>query len=83
MRAGWDSTPSRISADDLLMLKVILPPFSMIETMAKIIRVTPLDREGRISSRHPVCGSGRDEQELIIRHIPDSSRAATNEEGRA
>lgn len=64
------NTPREFQADDVLLLKVILPPFSMIETMAKIIRVTPLE-EGR-SGFHlatQFVDLGGDEQELIIRHV--------------
>ena len=52
------------------MLKVILPPFSMIETMAKIIRVTPLDQgKAGFHLATQFVDLGGDEQELIIRHI--------------
>lgn len=66
---GFD-TPRPFQADDVLMLKVILPPFSMIETTARIIRVIPLDSS---STQFHVATQfielGADEQELIIRHI--------------
>lgn len=66
---GFD-TPREFQADDLLVVKVILPPFSMIETTAKIIRVTPLEHGS--SGFHlatQFVELGGDEQELIIRHI--------------
>ena len=66
---GFD-TPREFQADDLLVLKVILPPFSMIETTARIIRVTPL--ENGLAGFHlatQFVELGGDEQELIIRHI--------------
>jgi len=66
---GFD-TPRQFQVDDLLVLKVILPPFSMIETTAKIIRVTP--REPGAGGFHlatQFVDLGGDEQELIIRHI--------------
>lgn len=64
------NTPREFQADDLLMLKVILPPFSMIETMAKIIRVTPLDQgKAGFHLATQFVDLGGDEQELIIRHI--------------
>ncbi|MGC3973830.1 MAG: PilZ domain-containing protein [Nitrospira sp.] len=81
---GFD-TPREFQAEDLLMVKVILPPFSMIETMAKIIRVTPLEqgksgfhlatqfvrpRWGRAGTDYPA-------------YSPGSSRAATNKKSRA
>ncbi|MGB3398101.1 MAG: PilZ domain-containing protein [Nitrospira sp.] len=66
---GFD-TPREFQADDLLMLKIILPPFSMIEATARIIRVTPAERD---STGYQVATQfvelGGDEQELIIRHI--------------
>ena len=52
------------------MLKVILPPFSMIETTARIIRVTPMQKtpaEFHVATQFIELGG--DEQELIIRHI--------------
>lgn len=63
-------TPRRFEADDVLMLKVILPPFSMIETTARIIRVTPMQKtpaEFHVATQFIELGG--DEQELIIRHI--------------
>ena len=66
---GFD-TPRDFQADDLLMLKVILPPFSMIDTMAKIIRVTPLEQgKAGFHLATQFVDLGGDEQELIIRHI--------------
>jgi hypothetical protein len=63
-------TPRRFEADDVLLLKVILPPFSMIETTARIIRVTPMQKtpaEFHVATQFIELGG--DEQELIIRHI--------------
>ncbi|MCS6296502.1 MAG: PilZ domain-containing protein [Nitrospira sp.] len=66
---GFD-TPREFQADDLLVLKVILPPFSMIETTAKIIRVTPLEQgSAGFHLATQFVDLGGDEQELIIRHI--------------
>ena len=66
---GFD-TPRRFQADDLLVLKVILPPFSMIEATARIIRVTPAEKETtgfHVATQFVELGG--DDQELIIRHI--------------
>ena len=57
---GFD-TPRQFQADDLLVLKVVLPPFSMIEATVRIIRVTPAEKE--------TTGFHVADQELIIRHI--------------
>lgn len=66
---GFD-TPREFQADDLLVLKVILPPFSLIEATAKIIRVTPLEQgSGGFHLATQFVELGADEQELIIRHI--------------
>lgn len=66
---GFD-TPRQFRTEDLLVLKMILPPFSMIEATARIIRVTPAERD---STGYHVATQfvelGGDEQELIIRHI--------------
>ena len=64
------NTPREFQADDLLMVKVILPPFSMIETIARIIRVTPLEQgKAGFHLATQFVDLGGDEQELIIRHI--------------
>lgn len=66
---GFD-TPRRFEADDVLALKCILPPFSMIETTARIIRVTPLNTDpAQFHVATQFIELGADEQELIIRHI--------------
>ena len=63
-------TPRRFEADDVLMLKVILPPFSMIETTARIIRVTDAeDSPPNFTSRLSSSNWEDEQQELIIRHI--------------
>ncbi len=66
---GFD-TPREFQADDLLVLKVILPPFSMIEATARIIRVSPAEKGTtgfHVATQFVELGG--DEQELIIRHI--------------
>ena len=66
---GFD-TPRQFQADDLLVLKVILPPFSMIEATVRIIRVTPAEKETtgfHVATQFVELGG--DDQELIIRHI--------------
>lgn len=66
---GFD-TPRPFQVDDILLLKVILPPFSVIETTARIIRVTPLGPDaGGFHLATQFVDLGGDEQELIIRHI--------------
>ncbi len=66
---GFD-TPRQFQADDLLILKVILPPFSMIEATTRIIRVTPLDSgTGGFHLATQFVELSSDDQELIIRHI--------------
>ncbi len=64
------NTPRLFQADDVLVLKLILPPFSMIETAARIIRVTEAGRQetGYHVATQFVDLAGND-QELIIRHI--------------
>ena len=66
---GFD-TPRQFQADDLLVLKVVLPPFSMIEATVRIIRVTPAEKETtgfHVATQFVELGG--DDQELIIRHI--------------
>lgn len=66
---GFD-TPREFQADDLLMLKIILPPFSMIEATARIIRVgAPEKGTTGFHVATQFLELGADEQELIIRHI--------------
>lgn len=66
---GFD-TPREFQADDLLVLKLILPPFSMIEATARIIRVTPIEKDpAGFHLATQFVELGGDDQELIIRHI--------------
>ncbi|MCW5799699.1 MAG: PilZ domain-containing protein [Nitrospira sp.] len=66
---GFD-TPRRFEVDEVLAIKFILPPFSMIETTARIIRVTPLNTSpAEFHLATQFVDIGGDEQELIIRHI--------------
>ena len=64
------NTPRQFQADDVLVIRLILPPFSMIETSARIIRVTAA---GRGETGYHVATQfvelGGDAQDLIIRHI--------------
>ena len=64
------NTPRQFQGDDVLVLKIILPPFSMIETAARIIRVT---EAGKGTPGYHVATQfidlAGDDQELIIRHI--------------
>lgn len=63
-------TPRLFETDDVLSVRLILPPFSMIEASAKIIRVTEAgkDATGYHLATQFVDLAG-DDQELIIRHI--------------
>lgn len=64
------TTPRQFQVDDVLVLKFILPPFSMIETSARITRVSPLaTRPAEFHLATQFVELGGDEQELIIRHI--------------
>jgi hypothetical protein len=66
---GFD-TPRQFKPDDLLVLKVILPPFSMIEATARVIRVTPDEKGAKgFHVATQFLELGGDEQEMIIRHI--------------
>lgn len=64
------NTPRLFQAEDVLALRFILPPFSMIETTARIIRVTAA---GKVDSGYHLATQfvelASDDQELIIRHI--------------
>jgi c-di-GMP-binding flagellar brake protein YcgR len=64
------NTPRLFQAENVLALRLIIPPFSMIETAARIIRVTAA---GKSESGYHVATQfielAGDDQELIIRHI--------------
>jgi hypothetical protein len=62
-------TPRPFQAEDILALKLILPPFSMIETTARVIRVTPAGEESGYHVATQFLELAGDDQELIIRHI--------------
>ena len=64
------NTPRLFETDDVLAVRLILPPFSMVETTARIIRVTDAgkDATGYHLATQFVDLAG-DDQELIIRHI--------------
>jgi hypothetical protein len=64
------NTPRLFQAEDVLALRLILPPFSMIETTARIIRVTtPVKGESGYHLATQFVELAGDAQELIIRHI--------------
>ena len=66
---GFD-TPRRFKEEDLLILKVILPPFSMIEATARVIRVSQAEKTATgVHVATQFIELGGDDQELIIRHI--------------
>lgn len=64
------NTPRQLNADNVLVLKLILPPFSVIEATARIIRVAPAEKGApgfHIATQFIEIGG--DEREMIIRHI--------------
>lgn len=64
------STPRHFQVDAVLVLKVILPPFTMIEASARIIRVTAAekgDTDFQVATQFIELPA--DDQEHIIRHI--------------
>jgi len=64
------STPRRFKADDVLVLRIILPPFTMIETTARIIRITEAGNgNGECHVATQFVELAADDQEHIIRHI--------------
>ncbi len=64
------TTPRQFQADDVLALKLILPPFSLIETTARIIRVSAAGKgETGYHIATQFIELADDAQELIIRHI--------------
>jgi hypothetical protein len=66
---GFD-TPRHFKEEDLLALKVILPPFNVIEAAARIIRVSPAEKgPSGVHVATQFVELGGDNQELIIRHI--------------
>lgn len=63
------SAPCAFAAGDSLALTLVLPPFTPIHTVAKVIRTTP-EAEGRgfvVATQFQDLAS--DDQESIIRHI--------------
>lgn len=64
------TTPRRFEVDDVLVLKVILPPFTMIEASARIIRIRPTEKgDAEFHVATQFVGLAGDDQEQIIRHI--------------
>lgn len=62
-------SPREFSAGDQLALKLILPPFMMIQAMAKVIRSVPqADGQGFVIATEFVDLKA-DDQEHLIRHI--------------
>jgi c-di-GMP-binding flagellar brake protein YcgR len=62
-------SPRKFTAGDHLALKIILPPFTPIQTVAKIIRSTPhTDGQGFLLATEFVDLRSTD-QEHLIRHI--------------
>jgi hypothetical protein len=64
------NTPRQFQAENVLALKLILPPFSMIETTARIIRVTAAEKgETGYRVACQFIELAGDDQELLNRHI--------------
>lgn len=55
--------------NDLLALKIILPPFTPVHTVAKVIRATPLPQGQGCDIATEYVDLSADNQEHIIRHI--------------
>ncbi len=64
------NTSRLFQVDEVLVLRLILPPFSMIETTARIIRVAAaMKGETGYHLATQFIELGGDDQELIIHHI--------------
>ena len=64
------NTPRLFQVDEVLVLRLILPPFSMIETTARIIRVAAAMKvETGYHLATQFIELAGDDQELIIHHI--------------
>ena len=64
------NTPRLFQVDEVLVLRLILPPFSMIETTARIIRVAAaMKGETGYHLATQFIELAGDDQELIIHHI--------------
>ena len=64
------NTPRLFQVDDVLVIRLILPPFSMIETTARIIRVAAaMKGETGYHLATQFIELAGDDQELIIHHI--------------
>jgi c-di-GMP-binding flagellar brake protein YcgR len=62
-------SPHRFNAGDRLQLKIILPPFVPIHTIANIIRTAPDPHGQGVVLATEFLDLGEDEQDRIIRHI--------------
>lgn len=65
---GFVST-QEFSSGDQLAIKLILPPFTMIQTLAKVIRAIPLEDGHGYTIATEFVDLKVDDQEHIIRHI--------------
>jgi hypothetical protein len=63
------ASPRQFAAGDQLALKVILPPFTPIQTVAKVIRTTPHTAGQGFIIATEFQDLAADDQEHIIRHI--------------
>lgn len=62
-------SPLQFNPGDLLALKVILPPFTPIQTVAKVIRSSPNSAGKGFSLATEFVDLRADDQEHLIRHI--------------
>ncbi|MDH5668227.1 MAG: PilZ domain-containing protein [Nitrospira sp.] len=62
-------SPQRFNEGDRLSLKMILPPFTPIQTVAKIVRSSSEPQGGGCMVAAEFVGLGEDDQEHLIRHI--------------
>lgn len=63
------STRGQLERGQDLALKLILPPFTPISTIARVIRVTPSRRGGEFDVATQFTSITPDDQESLIRHI--------------
>jgi hypothetical protein len=62
-------SPRQFNAGDRLALKMILPPFTPIQTVVKIIRSSPDDQGQGFALATEFVDLNADDQEHLIRHI--------------
>ncbi len=62
-------SPRQLAAGDRLALKIILPPFTPVQTMAQVIRSTASDHGEGFAVAAKFLDLAVDDQDHIIRHI--------------